>query len=103
MLGDYALTKQHELLDTAIRKIGNRYLATMLIAKRVRQLYRGAKPLVIREDNESLFTVAVREVVTGRITFQLPPTASPVAVQASVVAASGANQGSSPFKTHDTV
>jgi DNA-directed RNA polymerase subunit omega len=84
------LTKQHELLDTAIKKIGNRYLATMLIAKRVRQLYRGAKPLVIREDNESLFTVAVREVVEGQIVFKLPTAASAVAIQASEVAANSA-------------
>jgi DNA-directed RNA polymerase subunit omega len=97
------LTKQHELLDTAIKKIGNRYLATMLIAKRVRQLYRGSKPLVAREENESLFTVAVREVVEGRITFQLPPTASAVAVQASVVAANGANLAPQPLKTNGAV
>ena len=97
------MTKQHELLDTAIRKIGNRYLATMLIAKRVRQLYRGAKPLVAREENESLFTVAVREVVAERITFQLPPTASAVAVQASVVAANGATQGSLPLNTQEAI
>lgn len=95
------MTKQHELLDTAIKKIGNRYLATMLIAQRVRQLYHGAKPLVIREDNESLFTVAVREVVEGQIVFKLPPTASAVAVQASVVAANGAfNQGAETHKTN---
>lgn len=97
------MTKQHELLDTAIKKIGNRYLATMLIAKRVRQLYHGARPLVTREDNESLFTVAVREVVEGQIIFKLPPTASAVAIQASVVAANIAlNRNTEAHHTNGT-
>lgn len=58
---------QHALLDTAIRKVGNRYLATMLIAKRIRQLHHGAQALVPREDGESYFTVAVREIAEGHL------------------------------------
>ena len=59
------MTTQHALLDTAIQKIGNRYLATMLIAKRIRQLHHGAPPRVQRQDGESYFAVAVREVAEG--------------------------------------
>ena len=62
------MTTQHALLDAAIKKIGNRYLTTMLIAKRIRQLYHGASPLVEREENESHFTVAVREIAEGHLT-----------------------------------
>jgi DNA-directed RNA polymerase omega subunit len=59
------LTTQHALLDTAIQKIGNRYLTTMLIAKRIRQLHHGVPPCVQRQEGESHFSVAVREVAEG--------------------------------------
>jgi DNA-directed RNA polymerase omega subunit len=61
------LTTQHALLDTAIKKVGNRYLATMLLAKRIRQLHHGARSLVQRQEGESLFSVAVREIAAGLI------------------------------------
>jgi DNA-directed RNA polymerase subunit omega len=70
------LTTQHALLDAAIKKIGNRYLTTMLIAKRIRQLYHGARPLVEREEDESYFTVAVREIAEGHLTIE-PTVGSP--------------------------
>ena len=65
--GDSALRTQHALLDMAIRKIGNRYLATMLIAKRIRQLQHGARALVTPEEGESYFTVTVREIAEGHL------------------------------------
>ena len=71
------MTTQHALLDAAIKRIGNRYLTTMLIAKRIRQLYHGAPPLVEHEENESYFTVAVREIAEGHLTI-LPTTGSPL-------------------------
>jgi DNA-directed RNA polymerase omega subunit len=61
------LTTQHALLDTAIKKVGNRYLTTMLLAKRIRQLHHGARSLVQRQEGESLFSVAVREIAAGLI------------------------------------
>src|SRR5262245_20963154 len=63
--GGRSLTTQHALLDLAIKKIGNRYLTTMLIAKRIRQLHHGVRPRVEREEGESDFSVAVREVAEG--------------------------------------
>lgn len=64
------MTTQHALLDAAIKKIGNRYLTTMLIAKRIRQLYHGAPALVERDEEESHFTVAVREIAEGHLTIE---------------------------------
>ena len=64
------MTQQHALLDAAIKKVGNRYLATMLVAKRMRQLYHGAPPYVAREEDESLFTVALREITEGHLLLQ---------------------------------
>jgi DNA-directed RNA polymerase omega subunit len=71
------LTTQHALLDTAIQRIGNRYVTTMLIAKRIRQLYHGARPLVAHEENESYFTVAVREIAEGHLTV-MPTAGTPL-------------------------
>ena len=58
---------QHEQLDIAIRKVGNRYVTTMLIAKRIRQLNHGARPRVKRQEGENNFSVAVREIAEGHI------------------------------------
>ena len=64
------MTTQHELLDAAIKRVGNRYLATMLVAKRIRQLHHGAPPYVNREDGDSHFTVAMREIAEGRVVME---------------------------------
>ena len=78
------MTTQHALLDAAIKKVGNRYLTTMLIAKRIRQLYHGAPALVEYEGDESHFTIAVREIAEGHLAIEpmigsppsmFPPTA----------------------------
>ena len=73
------MTTQHAFLDAAIKKIGNRYLTTMLIAKRIRQLYHGAPALVERDEEESHFTVAVREIAAGHLTVE-PTTGSPLII-----------------------
>lgn len=65
------MTTQHAFLDAAIKKIGNRYLATMLIAKRIRQLYHGAPALVAHDEEESHFTITVREIAEGHLTIEL--------------------------------
>jgi DNA-directed RNA polymerase omega subunit len=72
------LTTQHALLDAAIKKVGNRYLATMLLAKRIRQLHHGARSLVQRQEGESHFSVAVREIAEGLILLK-PTSDIPVA------------------------
>ena len=61
------MTTQHELRDAAIKKVGNRYIATMLVAKRIRQLLHGAPPYVERAEGESPFSVAMREIAEGRV------------------------------------
>ncbi|MGQ4810580.1 DNA-directed RNA polymerase subunit omega [Candidatus Entotheonellaceae bacterium PAL068K] len=58
---------QHELLDIAIQQVGNRYLATMLIAKRIRQLYHGAPERLSRQEGESNFSIAIREIAAGLV------------------------------------
>jgi DNA-directed RNA polymerase omega subunit len=87
------LTQQHELLDAAIKKVGNRYLATMLVAKRMRQLYHGAPPYVAREEDESLFTVALREIAQGHLLLQEHSHINPALFKPSPASEEGAGVG----------
>ncbi len=66
------MTNQHELLDAAVKKVGNRYLATMLVAKRIRQLQHGAPTYVKRSEGESHFTLAMREIAEGLVMIDPP-------------------------------
>ena len=70
------MTTQHAFLDTAIKKIGNRYVTTILIAKRIRQLYHGAPALVEHAEDESHFSIAVREIAEGHLSIE-PTIGSP--------------------------
>ena len=72
------MTTQHALLDAAIKKVGNRYLTTMLLAKRIRQLHHGARSLVQRQEGESHFSIAVREIAEGLIVLK-PTSDTPLA------------------------
>jgi DNA-directed RNA polymerase omega subunit len=74
------LTSHQEFLDSAIQKVGNRYLTTMLIAKRIRQLAHGAQPRVEQQEGESLFSVVVREIAEGHVALD---EASPDVAEAS--------------------
>ena len=67
------MRQQHALLDAAIKVAGNRYHATMLIAKRIRQLHHGAPPQVPHEEADSFFTIAVREIAAGHLSFESAP------------------------------
>jgi len=96
------LTTQHALLDTAIKKIGNRYLTTMLIAKRIRQLYHGAPALVEREEEDSHFTVAVREIAEGHLTIEPTVGSPPSAFELFPPTSNGLTVGSpSPAKSDE--
>ena len=66
------MINQHELLDAAIKRVGNRYLATMLVAKRIRQLHHGAPAYVKRNEGESHFTLAMREIADGLVILDPP-------------------------------
>ena len=45
----------------------------MLIAKRIRQLHHGARPQVPYEEADSFFTIAVREIAAGHLSFEPAP------------------------------
>ena len=45
----------------------------MLIARRIRQLHHGARPQVPHEEADSFFTIAVREIAAGHLSFEPVP------------------------------
>lgn len=84
--GRKILRQQHALLDAAIKVVGNRYHTTMLIARRIRQLHHGARPQVSHEEADSFFTIAVREIAAGHLSFEpvpIPENAPPVPIAIS--------------------
>ena len=56
-----------DLEKEALEKAGNRYLLTVLLADRARQLKLGAKPLVEIGNGDSFYNIALREVAAGKI------------------------------------
>lgn len=56
------------LLSKALKRVQNRYLLVNLLAKRVRQLKDGARPLLDGGNELSLEEVALLEISEGKIT-----------------------------------
>ena len=52
-------------VEDCLRKIPNRFELVMLAAKRARQLFAGAKPL-LETDNREIVT-ALREIAAGKV------------------------------------
>lgn len=89
------MRQQHALLDTAIKVVGNRYHTTMLIAKRIRQLHHGARSQVPHEEGESFFTVAVREIAAGHLSFESAPSPESTPSVPMAISGNGTREGDS--------
>ncbi len=60
----------NDLYETAFAKIPNRFLLDTLLAKRVHQLNKGARPLV-DVNGSSFFEIALREIIEGKVQFHV--------------------------------
>jgi DNA-directed RNA polymerase omega subunit len=58
---------KNALLGKALKRAQNRYLLVNILAKRVRQLKDGAKPLVEADNDLSVEEVALLEIAEGKI------------------------------------
>ncbi|MCX7667804.1 MAG: DNA-directed RNA polymerase subunit omega [Atribacterota bacterium] len=57
-------------IDDLVRKVGNSYVAALVIAKRARQLNEGATPLIeLKEPHKPLF-IALAELMADRFSFE---------------------------------
>ena len=99
------MRQQHALLDAAIKVVGNRYQTTMLIAKRIRQLVHGARPVVPHEESDSHFAIAVSEIAAGHLTFAPPPPRDappvPIAIAGNGTREEGAGEAEKPGTAGD--
>ncbi len=58
-------------VEDCLEKVDNRFLLVMLASKRVKQLYKGARPLIDnRADNKNV-VLALREVAAGKATYEM--------------------------------
>jgi DNA-directed RNA polymerase subunit omega len=57
-------------VEDCLDKVENRFLLVMLASKRVKQLYKGAKPLVESKSNRQVVS-ALREIAAGKVSFEL--------------------------------
>ena len=62
-----AFEKKTALIEKAMELIDNKPTLINLIARRVRQLNKNARPLVEKHESEDNITVALREIAEGKI------------------------------------
>ena len=58
-------------VEDCLEKVDNRFLLVMLSAKRVKQLYKGARPLIENKSGNKNVVLALREIAAGRVSYEL--------------------------------
>ncbi|MCF3649260.1 DNA-directed RNA polymerase subunit omega [Synoicihabitans lomoniglobus] len=64
---------RQDYLDAACRVIDDPNLLVNLVSRRVKQLRRGSRPLIESLEKLSLEDMALREIVEGKINYELAP------------------------------
>jgi DNA-directed RNA polymerase subunit omega len=62
-----------QLLQEAAQVIPNQQLLINVVSRRVRQLGLGHRPLVEATPRSSLSDIALREIIAGKLTYELAP------------------------------
>ena len=65
-----------QLLEDAQKVIPNQQLLVNVVSKRVRQLSTGHRPLVEYGPREGWADIALKEIIEGKLKFELVPAAS---------------------------
>ena len=58
-------------VEDCLEKVDNRFLLVMLAAKRVKQLYKGASPLIENRPGNKNVVISLREIAAGKVGFEL--------------------------------
>ena len=58
-------------VEDCLEKVENRFLLVMLAAKRVKQLYKGARPLIENKSDNKNVVLALREIAAGKMSYVL--------------------------------
>jgi DNA-directed RNA polymerase subunit omega len=59
-------------VEDCLEVIPNRFLLAMVAAKRSKQLYKGAEPLIENKSGNKKVVLALREIAANKIEFQIP-------------------------------
>lgn len=57
-------------VEDCLENVDNRFLLVMLAAKRVKQLYKGAKPLIENRSENKNVVLSLREIAAGKVNFE---------------------------------
>lgn len=58
-------------VEDCLEKVDNRFLLVMLAAKRVKQLYKGSRPLIENKSSNKNVVLALREIAAGKVNYEL--------------------------------
>lgn len=59
-------------VEDCLTVIPNRFLLAMVAAKRAKQLYKGAEPLIENKSGNKKVVLALREIAAGSIEYDVP-------------------------------
>lgn len=59
-------------VEDCLEVIPNRFLLAMVSAKRAKQLYKGAQPLIENKAGNKKVVLALREIAADKIEFEIP-------------------------------
>ena len=59
-------------VEDCLEVIPNRFLLAMVAAKRAKQLYKGAEPLIENKAGNKKVVLALREIAASEIEFDIP-------------------------------
>jgi DNA-directed RNA polymerase subunit omega len=62
-----------QLLDEALKKIPSQQILVNIVSKRVRQLAQGHRPMVEHGARTGFADIALKEIIEGKITFEMAP------------------------------
>ena len=59
-------------VEDCLDVIPNRFLLAMVAAKRAKQLYKGAEPLIENKSGNKKIVLALREIAANKVEFRFP-------------------------------
>jgi DNA-directed RNA polymerase subunit omega len=59
-------------VEDCLKQVPNRFLLVMVAAKRAKQLYKGAQPLIENKAGNKRVVVSLREVAAGKVEYEIP-------------------------------
>jgi len=59
-------------VEDCLDQVPNRFLLVMVAAKRTKQLYKGAQPLIENKQKNKKVVVGLREIAAGKVEYEVP-------------------------------